>query len=176
MESILYYKGLGLDNSENKDIYDYYVHLSYYDKEAIKRCGLKIEQVVDINDIGNKLNDLEILRDKENLKVNILQEVEKMKKPTEFDIYTLIHFDYENIPKKYEKKIRKKRIRKKQIKLIYKSIHLPYKTKFNQMRSATVQRSTRRIKTRKSLIKGLSIYNHFNLTRSSTWKKIDSDI
>jgi hypothetical protein len=143
MDSILYYHGLGLDNYEDKDAYDYYTHLSLYDKEAIKRCGLKIEQVVDISDIGDKLKDLEILREKENLKQNIMQEVEKMKKPTEFDIYTLIQFQYEKVPQKYEKKIKNKKKRKKKIirnskkiKQMYRSMHFP-KAKLTSFISAT---------------------------------------
>jgi hypothetical protein len=112
LKSILIYHELGNSYHISRIVKDSklkYIHMSLYDRIAIRRCGLEVEQVDDISNIGEKLDDLEILRTTKELSKDIYQEVQDMKKPTEFDIYTLIHYKYKDVPKKYKEKYEEKK-------------------------------------------------------------------
>lgn len=88
--------------------FESHVHLSPEDIHAIYRCGLTIEKVDNISEIGNKLEDLEVLYSKSILSKKLFQDAVNKKKPTEFDIYTLIQFQYETVPEIYKQKADKR--------------------------------------------------------------------
>lgn len=115
------FRSIGLYNDKLSS-----VCLSKYDLDAINRCGLTVEQVDDIDEIGSKLNDLEVLYNKSKLSKKIFKNAMNKKKPTEFDIYTMIEYQYQTVPAIYENKF-DRRLRKKKK---YQSLEKKYLNKY----------------------------------------------
>ena len=72
--------------------------LTWYDLQALSFFGMTKRDVVNINNVSDKLSDLEILLSKSRLPDSLLSLVKKKKKPSVVDIYTFVQYKYRNIP------------------------------------------------------------------------------
>jgi hypothetical protein len=77
-----------------------YLNISYYQ--------LPMEGVVGISNISSKLQDLQILLLKSKLNDSIFRRIVSKRKPTVFDIYTMVQYDYKKLPKIYHREISRK--------------------------------------------------------------------
>lgn len=82
--------------------------LSFWDYLAMLQYCLSEEEVENIRNLRAKLDDLQVLLSKSNLPSKMYKQVKTKKKPTPFEIYTMVQYDYEEVPGIYKKSSKKK--------------------------------------------------------------------